>query len=226
MTTATTRIALIHATRLAIDPVEEAAKRLWPEAEMVSLLDESLEVDRERAGSLTPALADRIMALARHAQSFGTCGILFTCSAFGEAVEAADAALNIPVMKPNEAMFADALLHGDKIAMIYTFPPAAAGMEAEFRALVSARGASATIESHLCDGALTAKQAGDAETHDRLIAECGALLKDYDAILLAQFSMASAAACLSQRTEASVLTSPQSAILEMRRRVESGTRSC
>ncbi|MDP5220640.1 hypothetical protein Q5Y75_25980 [Ruegeria sp. 2205SS24-7] len=220
------RTAFIHATRLAIDPVEAAADQLWPEAEMVSLLDESLEVDRERAGSLTSALADRIMALASHAQSFEATGILFTCSAFGEAVEAADAALNIPVMKPNEAMFADALSHGDKIAMIYTFPPAAAGMEAEFRALVSARDASATIESHLCEGALAAKQAGDAETHDRLIAECGALLKGYDAILLAQFSMASAAAGLGQRTDAPVLTSPQSAILEMRRRVEGAQGSC
>lgn len=226
MTTATTRIALIHATRLAIDPVEEAAKLLWPEAETVSLLDESLEVDRERAGSLTPALADRIMALARHAQGFEAQGILFTCSAFGEAVEAADAELHIPVMKPNEAMFSDALSHGDRIAMIYTFQPAAAGMEAEFRALVSARGASAEIESHLCEGALAAKQEGDVETHDRLIGDCGASLNGYDAILLAQFSMASAAAGLSERTDAPVLTSPQSAIVEMRRRVESGTRSC
>lgn len=214
------RLALVHATRLAIDPVEQTAATLWPEVETVSLLDESLEVDRKQAGELTWALSERIGALARHAQSFNADGILFTCSAFGEAVEAANVALDIPVMKPNEAMFADALSHGDRIAMIYTFPPAAVGMEAEFRALASQRGATARIESHLCEGALAAKQSGDTVEHDQLIADCGAALRDYDAILLAQFSMASAAAALRQHTEIPVLTSPQSAILEMRRRME------
>ncbi len=220
------RLALIHATRLAIDPVEQAATALWPEVETVSLLDESLEVDRERAGHLTDALKERIMALAMHAQGFHAKGILFTCSAFGEAVEAADAALDIPVMKPNEAMFADALSHGNRIAMIYTFPPAAEGMEAEFRALVNDRGSSAQIESQLCEGALSAKQAGDVATHDQLIAECGAALKGYDAILLAQFSMASAAFQLRERTQTPVETSPQSAILEMRRRIEGKSSPC
>ncbi|WP_179379057.1 aspartate/glutamate racemase family protein [Jannaschia marina] len=222
MTHPTTRLALIHATRLAIDPVEAAAQALWTEAETISLLDESLELDRERAGRMTPMLHARILGLADHARDFGADGILFTCSAFGTAVEAADAALGVPVMKPNEAMFADALAHGDRIAMLYTFPPARTGMEAEFDALVAARGRSARIESHLCDGALDAKRAGDTARHDRLIAERGAMLQGYDAILLAQFSMASAADVLRARTGTPVETSPRSAIREMRKRVEGG----
>ncbi|MEO0498451.1 MAG: hypothetical protein AAF141_13970 [Pseudomonadota bacterium] len=40
------RIALIHATRIAITPIEGAAGRLWPEADTITMLEESLSVDR------------------------------------------------------------------------------------------------------------------------------------------------------------------------------------
>ncbi len=187
---------------------------------MISLLDESLEIDRERSGRLSNDLATRILDLARYAERAEADGILFTCSAFGAAVETANKALGIPVLKPNEAMFADALSHGERIAMIYTFPPAAAGMEVEFDTLVASQKGSARLTSVLCEGALNALKAGDQETHDHLIAECGEALQHYDAILLAQFSMAGAAPLLRARTETTVKTSPESAIHELRRRVD------
>lgn len=220
MTSPRKRLALIHATRLAIEPVELAASALWPEVETVSLLDESLEVDRERSDRLTDDLAARVLALAKHAEAFGADGILFTCSAFGKAVEAANRALAVPVMKPNEAMFLNALSRGDRIAMIYTFAPAAAGMEAEFNELAASLGNAAEMTSVLCEGALDAKRSGDHKSHDRLIADCGAGLVGYDVILLAQFSMASAAPALRSRTAVPVETSPEAAIREMRRRVD------
>ena len=60
-----TRIALIHAVTVAIAPVQEAFGQLWPEAECVNILDDSLSLDRERDGVLTEAVARRISALAR-----------------------------------------------------------------------------------------------------------------------------------------------------------------
>jgi Asp/Glu/hydantoin racemase len=213
------RLALIHATRLAIEPIEDAARVLWREAETVTVLEESLEVDRAKSETLTPELEDRILALATYAHGFGADGVLFTCSAFGAAIEAADEALPVPVMKPNEAMFRAALSHGQALAMIYTFPPAAAGMQAEFRRMAARSGSGAELTAIHCAGALEAKRAGDAAMHDRLIADCGAALSGHDAILLAQFSMASAAPALRAQTQVPVLTSPESAVREMRRRV-------
>ncbi|MCR9089604.1 MAG: hypothetical protein NXH97_23035 [Rhodobacteraceae bacterium] len=104
--------------------------------------------------------------------------------------------------------------------MIHTFAPADAGMVAEFEALSVDRETRGTLESFLCDGPLAVKRNGDVATHDRRIAECDAPLKGYDAILLAQFSVTSAAELLRGRTDITVLTSPESAIDEMRRRSE------
>lgn len=128
------RIALIHAVPMAIAPVAAAFDAQWPEAERINLLDDSLSVDRQRAGALTPAIAARIAALADYARACAADGILYTCSAFGAAIEAVARASAIPVLKPNEAMFEDALATGRRIGMLATFPPSVAGMKAEFRA--------------------------------------------------------------------------------------------
>ncbi|WP_299860703.1 aspartate/glutamate racemase family protein [uncultured Roseobacter sp.] len=218
------RIALIHATRVAIDPIEEAARRLWPEAETMTLLEEGLSMDRQKSDDLTLALWDRIIGLAKYAEGAGSDGVLFTCSAFGKAIEDAAESSSIPVMKPNEAMFDAALAHGDRVAMITTFAPAAAGMESEFRDAAAQRGVTAQIIPYFCPGALEAKRAGDDATHDQLIAELASRITEADVIMLGQFSMAGAAEDVRKATGIPILTSPEAAILEIRRRVEATNR--
>lgn len=219
------RLALIHATRIAIDPIEKAAKELWPEAETISILDEGLSIDRAVATELTSELSDRILGLSHYAELAKSDGVLFTCSAFGCAIEAAATQSVIPVMKPNEAMFEAAFKYGDRVAMVYTFEPAAKGMEQEFREAAASRSRSATLVSFFAPKALEAKRDGDEATHDRLVAETAASIKDADVILLAQFSMASAALFARTKTDIPVLTSPHAAIEEMRKRIEAGERS-
>lgn len=214
------RIAFIHATRLAIEPIEAAAAAFWPEAETISILEEGLSVDRAKAVELSQDLRRRIVELSRYAIAAQADGILFTCSAFGVAIEQAGREARIPVMKPNEAMFDAAFSYGDKITMICTFPPAAAGMEREFIEAAEARGSHAKLTSVFCEGAFDAKRSGDTARHDRLIAEAAAQIRDADVILLGQFSMAAAIDEVRQGTKLPVLTSPEAAIRAIRRRVD------
>ena len=60
------RIALIHALPVSVAPIEEAFKRLWPEANTVNLTDDSLAGDLAVAGTLPPEMTDRFRLLARY----------------------------------------------------------------------------------------------------------------------------------------------------------------
>ncbi len=215
-----TRIALIHAVKVAIAPVEQAFGELWPEAECSNILDDSLSLDRERDGELTAAMTRRILALADYAANTGAAGILFTCSAFGEAIEAAAASAPVPVLKPNEAMFEAALASGRRIGMLATFAPSVQSMEDEFRAMAASRRSPATIESYCVAGAMAALKAGDATTHDRLIAEAAPRFAGCDAVLLAHFSTARAAPAVAAALDRPILTSPGSAVAKLKAMIE------
>jgi Asp/Glu/hydantoin racemase len=212
----TTRIALIHAVAVAIAPVEAAFRELWPEAECCNLLDDSLSLDRERDGVLTAAMTRRIVTLAEYGAATGAAGILFTCSAFGQAIEAAAARAAVPVLKPNEAMFEAALAAGRRIGMLATFAPSVPSMEEEFRDMAAMKGAPATIETYCVPGAMAALKAGDAPTHNRLVAEAAMRFADRDAVLLAHFSTSRAADATGAALGRPVLTSPGSAVAKLK----------
>jgi hypothetical protein len=206
------RIALVHAVTVAIAPVHDAFARLWPEAECIDILDNSLSLDRERDGELTAAMTRRIGALADYAASTGAAGILFTCSAFGEAIEAAAAASRLAVLKPNEAMFEAALAAGNRIGMLATFGPSVGGMEDEFRALAAARRSPATIETVCVEPAMAALKSGDGAGHDRLLAEAAPRLAHCDAVLLAHFSTSRGEKAVRTAIPRPVLTAPGAAV--------------
>ena len=215
------RIALVHATKIAIDPIEYACQSAWPEVEHVSILDESLAIDRRKEEHLTEELSDRIISLSRHAVSLGSDGVLFTCSAFGSAIEQAAKITEVPVLKPNEAMFEKALSLGDRITMIYTFPPAVAGMEQEFRVEAASCQSAATIESVYAKGAREAVEQGDIKKHDEIISHTISTVKNADVILLAHFSMATALSEAIGTTDIPVISSPIAAVEKIKSLVQS-----
>jgi hypothetical protein len=210
------RIALVHAVTVAMAPVHEAFARLWPGAECTDLLDTALAIDRERDGELTPEMTRRIGTLAEYAAGTGAAGILFTCSAFGEAIEQAAAASTVPVLKPNEAMFEAALAAGKRIGMLATFPPSVAGMEDEFRELASRCNPAARLETLCIDAAIRALKAGDGPAHDRLLAEAAPRLAHCDAVVLAHFSTARAEAAVQPVLPCPVLTAPGAAVAKLK----------
>src|SRR5579862_804759 len=127
------RIALIHALKHSSAPIEASFARLWPEATLMNLLDDSLSADVARDGQLTPEMTDRFLALGRYAVSTGANGILFTCSAFGPCIDAvARDRSPTPVLKPNEGMIEQAVARGHRIGLLSSFPPTLKSMPAEF----------------------------------------------------------------------------------------------
>jgi Asp/Glu/hydantoin racemase len=205
------RIALIHGLRHSVAPIEAAFQRLWSQAELMNLLDDSLSADLARDGALTAHMTERFLSLGRYASRTGADGILFTCSAFGPCIDAVARDLSpLPVLKPNEAMIEAAVAAGGTVGLLATFAPTLVSMPGEFPGEVR-------IVPKLAEGALLALDRGDPAEHDRLAVAAAIELGDCDVIALAQFSLARAADAIAKSTGRPVLTTPESAIRKLRR---------
>jgi Asp/Glu/hydantoin racemase len=212
-----TRIVLLHATPVAMDPVNAAMASLWPEAEAVNLLDDGLTIDRAKEGSdLSEGLIERFVDFGRYAQRIGADGILITCSAFGPAIDRMQEELRLPILRPNEAMFREAIAAGDRIGMLATFAPSVATMEEEFRQFAAETGSSATLETIVVPDAIDRLRQGDAEAHNRLVAAQAHRFADHDAIMLAHFSTSRAADGVWGEVDVPVLAAPEAAVTRMK----------
>jgi aspartate/glutamate racemase len=211
-----TRIALIHALAHSVGPINDEMARVWPDCHRMNLLDDSLSADLARsAQGLDAAMHQRFEVLAAYAESTGAKAILFTCSAFGPCIEAVAARRpHMPVLKPNEAMVADAIGQGRRVGLIASFAPTLVSMPSEFPAGVE-------VVPDLAEGAMEALNAGDIERHDAIVVESAQRLvaQGCDVIALAQFSMARAQDAVRRMVQVPVLTTPASAVVALRRRL-------
>lgn len=215
-----TRLALIHALAHSVAPINEALARDWPQALRMNLLDDSLSTDlAASANGLDAAMHTRFERLAQYAVDCGSDAILFTCSAFGPCIDtAARNHPSLPVLKPNEAMIAQAASLGCRIGLIASFGPTLESMPTEFPP-------ESELLCELVEDAMVALNAGDAARHDSLVAAAADRLVNQGCavIALAQFSMARARKLVAERTGLPVLTTVDSAVIELRRQLSKTT---
>ena len=226
------RIALISALRQSLGPADEAMTKLWPGAVCFNLMDDSLARDLSEAGGVTKTIIRRFLTLSRYAESANgvagsTVGILYTCSAFGPAIDRARAALSIPVVTPNEGAFEEALdiclgvFGGGHVGLLLSFAGSADPLTSELTRMASERDqAPPAISAVVAEGALVALQSGRSELHDELIANAADQLPPLDVLIIGQFSMARSAPLVAARRQEPVLTTPEGAVRKLRRLVE------
>lgn len=203
------RITLIHALASSPPPIIEAFERLWPAAKLRSILDDGLAAELSRIGTLDRRMTHRFLTLGRYAASDAPDAILFTCSAFGPCIDAVRADVApIPVRKPYDAMIAEAERIGKRVALVAWFAPTLQSMPAEFPSGME-------VIPVFVEGAQSAHNAGDLGKHDRLVAQAVAQL-DVDVVALAHFSIARAALRVREYTDLPVLTTPDTAVLDLK----------
>jgi hypothetical protein len=211
------KIYLIHAADVAIAPIGASFRANWPQARTVNLLEDSLMTDLAAEGKLTANMIERFVEIGRYCVKAGADAVLFTCSAFGPAVEECRRQVSIPVLKPNEAMYEQLVAKSGTVSLLATFQPSLPSMITEIAAFAKERGTDVKVTPHCVEGALDALLAGRADEHNRLIVEAAAQSQMCDTIAFAQFSMAPAKPLAAARTAIPILTTPDSAVEKLKK---------
>ena len=210
------RVFLVHPTPLAMAPIDEAFKTLWPQAQTINVLDESLYTDIPLDGTLAPAIYDRVASLLRHCELSGADGILFSGSTFGPAVDKARVGMRVPVLRAEEAMMEQAVTLGERILLVCTAKRAMPVVRGTLDAAVKRAGVTRAISELWVEGARDAITSGDVATHDKLIAEQVMAAGDFDVIIFGQISMVPSRTPLPPDIARRVVIGPEATVARMR----------
>jgi Asp/Glu/hydantoin racemase len=210
------RVFLVHPTPLAMAPIDEAFKTLWPQAQTINLLDESLYTDIPQDGTLAPGIYDRVASLLRHCELSGADGILFSGSTFGPAVDKARIGMRVPVLRAEEAMMEQAVTLGERILLVCTAKRAMPVVRGTLDAAVKHAGVTRAISELWVKGARDAITSGDVATHDKLIAEQVMAAGDFDVIIFGQISMVPSRSPLPPDIARRIVTGPEATVARMR----------
>ncbi len=205
-----TRIALLHTGAVNIAPFGELARTHWSGTEVLNLLDDRIVGDL--GAGLTESVVARLEALVGAAADAGASAVVMTCSSISGYAAQLSTKAGIPVLRIDEALADEAVRTGRRLAVIATLPTTLRPTVALIRERASVAGAEPEIAEVLVDGAFQAVVAGDRATHDRLVGEAiVSAATTADVVVLAQASMASAAAAVTVGVP--VLTSPELGVL-------------
>lgn len=209
-------IVLFSVHRDAMDAAVRAFTADWPEARISNLLEDGLFTWVREAGGVVPEMYDVFRTLTRYIVSRGADGILFTCSAFREVIDACIAEFDVPILKPNDAMIEQALDAGSRIAVMATVGPTIPSISAEIREMAAARGQSVELAPYVVEGAFDALAGGDAARHDALVAARAKEIRDCEVIVLGQFTLSRAVPAIAAVSRIPILNSPGAAVAKMR----------
>jgi aspartate/glutamate racemase len=211
-----TRVGLLHTVPTLAVTFDAMIAERAPELERVHIADARLLQTAIREG-VTDAVRMSVAQHLAHLVANGAEAILVTCSSIGEAAEEAAAVAGVPVVRVDAAMAADAVVRAvaaagsAAIAVLATNTATLGPTSRLIQREVDRAGADVTVTASVVAGAVAAREAGDPDEHDRLIAKSVAAAADSaDVIVLAQASMAAAADRADVRIP--VLTSPQTGV--------------
>ncbi|AXK37027.1 Asp/Glu/hydantoin racemase [Streptomyces armeniacus] len=156
------------------------------------MVDESLLADTIAYGPL-PRTTARLASHIAQAEAAGARAVLVTCSSIGPAAEQARALVDIPVLRVDAPMAAEAIRTGPRIGVLATLSSTLEPTAELIRRQAADAGARIELTTSTCEGAYRARTEGRPEEHDALIAaEARRLAAGHDVLVLAQASMAAA----------------------------------
>lgn len=206
------RVAVIHTTPVTIPALKKEILAACGQVEVINLLDDSMLPEINRAGTITPDVSYRLHTLMLMAQTAGADAVLCACSSIGGIFEEGRAVLSIPTLRIDEPM-------AEKAAAFHRVGVAATlqstiGPTTELIVRKAAElGNEILVDTKVIDNANSLLADGKGTEYDRVVgSELKKLAQNNDVVVLAQASMARAAAGLGEEERRHLLTSPASGV--------------
>ncbi|NLE44579.1 MAG: Asp/Glu/hydantoin racemase [Chloroflexi bacterium] len=218
------KLVFVHTVGSLVTLFDRLAQELLPnDVKPVHVADELLLSVVLEADGLTPQAYRMVNAHATAAEEAGASWVQLTCSSISPCADVARKLVGIPVLKIDEPMIDQAIGLGRRVGIAATVRTTLGPTQQLVEMRASALGRGVTVDPVLCPGAYEALQAGDAETHDRIVREALVQLGvRNDVVVLAQASMARVADTIAPEEQVvPILSSPRLA-MEHLARVTSG----
>lgn len=179
------KVGFIHATTTAVEPINQAFREIFPEAERFHFMDTGLLTMLEKEGRLTPEIMRRFAKLVNLAAETEVAIIQLTCSAFNDITSILQPLHREKLFRSDEAMLDEALKY-DRIGLVSTVRETPIALSNYLRL----KKPDVHIQSVVEPGLIKYLFAGKQELHDQKVRDMVYALEDkVDVIVLSQYSM-------------------------------------
>ncbi len=215
-------VAAIHTAMPMVEPTKALFEQHLPGVRLINIVDDSLIQDVITAGYVPDAVSKRLNQYYKAAVNAGADVIFNTCSSVGDVALESRSELEIPLVKIDDVMAREAVAKASSIGVLATLNTTLDPTVRLLEHFASVSGKNITISRGVAEGAFQAAIGGDRESHDRLIMETAMkLAEEVELFVLAQGSMARMENELTRATGKTVLSSPESGVLQVKKILES-----
>ena len=213
------RIGFIHTVGFLVEEFRGRMRTALPAVDSFHILNESLLQDLLR-GTEAPLVYRRVVEQILLAVDMEPDLIVVTCSSTSPAVDIARAVVNVPILKIDDPMAAEAVRAGPRIGLICTATSTVGPSSALLQAHADLLGRPVSITPVIQPEAYTALMQGDRARHDAIIVQAATeAAGDADVLVLAQASLAHLQEPLSAKLRCRVLASPTLLMQEIGKRI-------
>ncbi len=212
-------LVLVHTVPPLVEDFTKLCGEVLPGIRLLHVLDEPLLERIRQRGAATPEDDERLADHVRMAEGIGASAVLVTCSTVSLCVDTIRCQFRVPITKIDDALAAEAVLLGSRIAIVATNPTTFESSRRLIEDEARRIGRPVTISLRPVADALEALLRNDGILHDRLVERAvREEAEQSDVVVLAQASMARVLyAMAGSPVSVPVLTSPRLALAEVQR---------
>ncbi|WP_306335610.1 aspartate/glutamate racemase family protein [Streptomyces sp. KL118A] len=203
-------LGLLHTSPVHVPVFDGLRDAGHPELELRHHVEEELLARARREGpeAVAPAVRAALLRVAEGRGGFRAGAVLCTCSTIGGVAEAVGADLGVPVVRVDRPMAAAAVAAGSRVVVLATVASTVAPTTALVEEEARRAGRDVSVRAVVVEEAWARFEAGDSAGYAEGVARAVREVRDADAIVLAQASMAGAEALVPE-VRVPVLSSPR-----------------